>query len=148
MHPGFRLPGKTAMALKIGSWLVGVGCCFAVVGLCFLPAAFGVHPDSSLLVAGGMLFSLGMVVTASGMYVKARHWAELGSAMAASEKNRGRKLCESCGKQKAAIQCRVHQLQLCANCLEEHYDFRSCAYSPTVRQANAKSKVRSQTSGA
>lgn len=148
MRPGFRLPEKTAMALKIGSWLVGIGCCVVVAGLCFLSAAFGPHPDSSLLSAGAMLFSLGMVLAASGMYVKARHWAELAPAMAGSDIKRGRRLCELCGKQKAAIQCRVHQLQLCANCLEEHYDFRTCAYTPSARQVNAKTRVRSQSSGA
>jgi hypothetical protein len=148
MRPGLRLPEKTAMALKIGSWLVGVGCSVVFAGLCFLPAAFGSHPDSALLSAGAMLFSLGMVLVASGTYVKARHWADLGSAMAGSDIKRGRRLCDLCGKQKSAIQCRVHQLQLCANCLEEHYDFRSCAYTPSVRQVNAKTRVRSQSSGA
>lgn len=135
------------MALKISSWMVGVGCCFAMAGLCFLPAAFGLHPDHSLLSAGGMLFSLGMVVAASGMYVKARYWAELAPALAASDSKRGRKTCDACGKQKAAVQCRVHEVQLCADCLEDHYDFRSCAYAPTVRQVNPKVRVRSQASG-
>ena len=148
MRPGIRLPEKSFMALKIGSWMVGVGCCFALAGLCFLPAAFGVHPDSALLVAGGMLFSLGMVVAASGMYVKARYWAEVAPAATSSDGKRGRKICDACGKQKSAIQCRVHELQLCPDCLEEHYDFRSCAYAPIVRQVATKVRARSQSGGA
>jgi hypothetical protein len=135
------------MALKIGSWLVAVGCCFAVAGLCFLPAAFGVHPDAAMLSAGAMLFCLGMVLTASGLYLKARHWAEKAPASGGSDAKRGRRICDMCGKHEAAIQCRVHQMQLCADCVGHHYDFRSCAYIPSVRQGNSKARAHSQSSG-
>ncbi|MGA2003041.1 MAG: hypothetical protein ABSG70_06660 [Terriglobales bacterium] len=134
------------MALKIGNWLVGLGCFFGFAGLCFLPAAFGLHPDNTLLSAGAMLFCLGMVLASSGMYVKARHLAVL--TPPSSDIKRGRKLCDVCSKQKAVIQCRVHQLQICGDCLEDHYDFRSCAYAPTVRQVGAKTRTYAQSSGA
>ena len=136
------------MALKIASWMLAVGGCFVLAGLCFLPAAFGLHPDSALLSAGAMLFSTGMVMAASGMYVKARYWSEALPTITSADIKRGRRLCDLCGKQKTAVQCRVHELQLCPDCLEQHYDFRSCAYAPTTRQVSSKARARSQSSGA
>lgn len=136
------------MALKIGSWLVGVGCCFAIAGLCFLPAAFGLHKDIELLTAGGVLFSAGMVLAASGMYVKARHWAQGVPTSARFGKKGVPKICNLCSKHEALIQCRVHQMQLCADCLAKHYDFRTCAYVPSVPQATSKSRAYSRASGA
>lgn len=141
------------MALKIGNWLIGSGCYLAMAGLCFLPAAFGPHRDTSLLSAGAVLFSMGMVLTASGIYVKARHWAQAAPASARHGNARfgkkgGPKVCDLCSKQEAVIQCRVHQLQLCADCLGKHYDFRSCAYVPSTRQGNSKARAHSHASGA
>ena len=133
--------------LKIGSWLVGFGCFLAAAGLCFLPAAFGTHPDSSMWSAGAMLFCLGTVMVTCGMYVKARHWAALAPANASPDAKRGRKVCEMCAKNEAVIQCRVHQMQLCANCVSAHYDFRSCAYVPSTRQTNSKARAQSQSVG-
>lgn len=95
-----------------------------------------------------MLFCLGMVTAASGMYIKARHYAELAPPTASSDAKRGRQLCDLCSKQKVVIQCRVHQLQLCGDCVEDHYDFRSCAYVPSVRQVGTKARAYSQTAGA
>lgn len=136
------------MALKIAGWLIGVGCFFAFAGLCFLPAAFGLHPDSSMLSGGAMVFCMGMVLIASGLYAKARYWTEAAATNGSNGSKRGRKInCDSCGKHDAIIQCRVHQLQLCADCVSEHYDFRSCAYVPSVRQGNNKAKAYSQGSG-
>ena len=136
------------MALKIGSWLVGAGCFFAITGLCFLPAAFGLHKDIEVLTAGGVLFSTGMVLAASGMYMKARHWAQ-GMPIGARLGKKGvPKLCSLCSKHEALIQCRVHKMQLCADCLAKHYDFRECAYVPSVPQAASRSKAHSHASGA
>ena len=131
------------MAPKIGSWLIGLGCFFAFAGLCFLPAAFGAHPDNAMLGAGAMVFSLGMVLAACGFYIKARYWAAAGAP--ASSKSSGARSrtvpCDLCAKQDAVIQCRVHQLQLCAGCVAEHYDFRSCVYVPSVRQGTNKARA-------
>jgi len=134
------------MALKAGTWLIGIGCFFAFAGLCFLPAAFGLHPDSSMLSGGAMVFSTGMVLIAIGVYVKARHWSDVTPAPFSTGNKRGRKInCDLCGKHDAIIQCRVHQLQLCADCVGEHYDFRSCAYVPSVRSAKAKAHSQSSS---
>jgi len=43
-----------------------------LMGLCFLPAAFGQHPDVSILQAGICLFTLGALIAAIGTYLKAR----------------------------------------------------------------------------
>jgi hypothetical protein len=134
--------------LKIGSWLIGIGCLFAMAGLCFLPAAFGPHPESTMLSAGAMLLSAGMVLAASGFYLKARYLAQGAPATAKVEKKGARKPCKLCSKQEAVIQCRAHQMQLCADCLGKHFDFRSCAYIPIERPAASKARARSQSTGA
>ena len=54
------------MALRISSWIIGLGCLMAAAGLCFLPAAFGVHRDMAVFTAGAMVFSTGMVLAAAG----------------------------------------------------------------------------------
>lgn len=64
------------MTLKIGSWIIGVGCFLAFIGLCFLPAAFGAQRDATELAAGAMVFSTGMVLAAAGFYMKARYWGK------------------------------------------------------------------------
>ncbi len=134
------------MALKIGSWLIGIGCFLGAAGLCFLPAAFGLHPDNAMLSAGAMVFSLGMVLAAVGFYAKARHWGTEGRPATAKPAHRPAKKikCDLCGLDGAVIQCRVHRLQLCSDCIGEHYDFRSCAYVPTVRPGTAKAKAQGQ----
>ncbi|MFZ3266139.1 MAG: hypothetical protein WA172_19185 [Terriglobales bacterium] len=135
--------------MKIGSWLIGIGCCFALAGLCFLPAAFGPHPESTMLNAGAMLLSAGMVLAASGMYMKARSWTQSAPAAPAKADKKGvRKPCKLCSKQDALIFCRAHEMQLCADCLGKHFDFRSCVYIPIERPAASKARARSQSSGA
>ena len=64
------------MTLKFGTWMIAVGAFLAFVGLCFPPAAFGTPRDPSVLPAGAMVFSTGMVLAAAGFYMKARYWAE------------------------------------------------------------------------
>jgi hypothetical protein len=140
--------------LKIGSWLIGIGCCFALAGLCFLPAGFGLHPDNALLAAGAMLFSMGMVLAASGFYVKARSFSPAkpatGNANANIKTDRKgtRKVCTLCSKQEAVIQCRPHEAQLCGQCVSKHYDYKSCTYIPMPRPATTKEKARSQATSA
>jgi hypothetical protein len=130
------------MALKIGSWIIGVGCFLAFVGLCFLPLAFGAQRDMTELAAGAMVFSTGMVLAAAGFYIKARYWGgPEGSKSRPSGKGK-RKPCNLCGTQESAVECRVHNVNLCPECLGKHYDFKSCAYVPSTRPTSTKLKSR------
>lgn len=133
------------MATKTGTWLMAAGALIIFAGLCFLPAAFGPDADRTMLGAGFVVMATGLVGIAAGFYVKARTLgtgtAEAGVS-APAKRSRSKAICDQCGQDEPVIQCRVHQLHLCANCLGEHYDFRSCAYVPSTRRgASAKSAV-------
>lgn len=137
------------MAAKTGTWLIAVGSFIAFVGLCFMPAAFGPDPDQTMLGAGAVIFSTGLLLIAGGLYVKARALGAAPAAHSPAPGKRPRKAnCDRCGKDEPVIQCRVHQIHLCADCLSEHYDFRSCAYVPSTRRGTAKSAAYAQTSSA
>jgi hypothetical protein len=133
------------MTLKIGSWIIGVGCFLAFIGLCFLPAAFGAQRDATELAAGAMVFSTGMVLVAAGFYMKARYWGEVEGSRPKSGGKSRRKICNLCSTQESAVECRVHNVNLCPECLGKHYDFKSCAYVPSTRPTNAKAKSRTTT---
>ncbi len=139
------------MATKTGTWLIAIGAFIAFVGLCFLPAAFGPQADKNMLAAGAVVLSMGMLLMAAGLYVKARA-LEAGAepASAASSGKRSRKTsCDHCGQEEPVIQCRVHQLHLCVGCLGTHYDFRSCAYVPSTRRgAPAKTNAAAHAQSA
>lgn len=123
------------MATKTGNWLIVVGALLVFVGLCFIPAAFGPNPDKTMLGAGLAVLAMGALLAATGVYFKARGLSELAQPNAAPSVKRSRKSnCDLCGKNEPAVQCRVHQIHLCADCLSEHYDFRSCAYIPSTRR--------------
>jgi hypothetical protein len=130
------------MSSKTANWIIAAGTLLMFVGLCFMPAAFGQHPDADLLEVGACQFSLGALVVATGIYAKAR---VLQIAIASGEprkepaNQRVRGGCDLCGSEAPVIQCKVHQLHLCGNCLAQHYDVRSCAYVPTTRTATSKS---------
>jgi len=127
------------MTGKMSTWLMACGGFIAFVGLCFLPAAFGPDPDRTMLGAGSVILASGLLLMAGSVYIKARF---IGSAAAASvsDTKRGRKAtCDRCGQDEPVIQCRVHQVHLCGDCLAEHYDFRSCAYVPSTRRGTTKS---------
>jgi hypothetical protein len=129
------------MALKIGSWMIGAGCFLAFVGLCFLPLAFGAQRDATELAAGAMVFSTGMVLAAAGFYMKARTMGEGDGTKIRSNGKGKRKVCNACGTQESAVECRVHNVNLCPECLGKHYDFKSCAYVPSTRAIQTKSKA-------
>lgn len=123
------------MATKIGTWLMVSGSFFAFIGLCFLPAAFGPNSDKNMLAAGAVILSTGLLLIAAGFYVKARALGMAAPASAPAAAKRPRKAnCDRCGQEEPVIQCRVHQLHLCAICLGNHYDSRSCAYVPSTRR--------------
>jgi len=131
------------MSSKTATWIIGAGAVLMFIGLCFLPAAFGEHPDPDLLEIGACQFSLGALVIATGIYAKARL---LQFAIASGEprkeaapsNQRVRGGCDLCGSEAPVVQCKVHQLHLCGSCLAQHYDVRSCAYVPTSRTAPHK----------
>ena len=137
------------MATKTGTWLIGIGGCIAFLGLCALPAAFGPNPDKTLLSAGLTILSTGMMLMAGGLYVKARTYNEKNTGDTGPQAKRSRKAnCDHCGKNEPVIQCRVHQVHLCSDCLGNHYDFRSCAYVPSTRRSTTKAAAYRQASGA
>ena len=134
------------MTLKISNWMIVAGCFLAFAGLCFFPAGLAKPHDMAVLGAGAMLFSTGMVLSALGLYIKARFWSEDAETSPAHSSSRGkRKICNQCGSQESAVECRVHHLHLCPDCLGSHYDFRSCAYVPSVKQTG---RARGQAGGA
>ncbi|HTR23686.1 MAG TPA: hypothetical protein VMI10_06855 [Terriglobales bacterium] len=133
------------MTLKIGSWMIAVGCFLAFAGLSFFPAALTKPHDMAVLSAGAMLFSTGMVLSALGLYMKARFWSEAEPSQPRVGTKGKRKTCNQCGSQESAVECRVHHLHLCADCLGKHYDFKSCAYVPSVKQT---ARAKSHASGA
>jgi hypothetical protein len=124
------------MATKTGNWIMVAGALIVFAGLCFLPAAFGADGDRTMLGAGFVVMSSGLLGIAAGFYMKARALGPApASAVAASPKrNRSKATCDQCVQEEPVIQCRVHQLHLCADCLGKHYDFRSCAYVPSTRR--------------
>jgi hypothetical protein len=136
------------MTSKVGSWMIAIGCFVAFAGLCALPAALGAQRDTALLSAAAMLFSTGMVMAASGFYMKARHLAESEPSKLRSGGKGRRKVCDLCSHSESAIECRVHHLHICPDCLSKHYDFKSCAYVPATRQTFMRTKAHAVASGA
>ena len=131
------------MSSQTGTWLIAVGAIAASIGIIMLPAALGEHPDTSLLVLGACCLSLGSLIAASGVYLKARAIQPPKGLSGASveSRNSNRRVrggCDVCHGDSPVIQCRIHQVHLCANCLGRHYDFRTCAYAPSSRGAGAK----------
>jgi len=111
----------------------------AFVGLCFLPAAFGPDADHTMLGAGAVIFASGLLIMAGSVYLKASVLGADATNSAPSAKRSRKASCDRCGQDEPVIQCRVHQVHLCGDCLAEHYDFRSCAYVPSTRRGTAKS---------
>ena len=150
-----RAPPKRhlTMSSTTGTWMIAVGGLAAVIGLIMLPAALGEHPDTSLLVLGACCVSLGSMVAASGVYFKARALQGKGGSAAPGEsKNTVRRVrggCDVCHGDLPVIHCKVHQVHLCADCLGQHYDFRTCAYVPSNRRNGTKtSKSLAKARGA
>jgi hypothetical protein len=128
------------MSRQMWNWLVAAGALVAFVGLLFLPSAFNSqNRDESLLSAGLAIFSLGALVIAVAFYFKTKALrAEIGSdpnqATFLNGKRR-RSTCDSCHQAAPAIQCTMHKMSLCSNCLNQHYDSRACVYVPAIRKS-------------
>src|SRR5258708_17086111 len=132
------------MGQKASSSAIILGCLLMLTGVWFWPAAFGSHPDTDIMGAGVCLFALGALVAAGGLYLKARVLrADPASTAAKAQPKRVRGGCDLCGTDSPVVNCRVHQLHLCGNCVSEHYDFPSCVYVPSTRRtAPAKGLAR------
>ena len=131
------------MSSQTGTWLIAIGALGACIGIIMLPAALGEHPDTSLLILGACGVSLGSLIAASGIYLKARALQSSGGPVkgATESKNSARRVrggCDVCHGDSPVIHCKVHQVHLCGNCLGRHYDFRTCAYAPSNRGVSAK----------
>src|SRR5690349_332123 len=99
------------MGKKISSVAIIFGCSLMLIGLCFLPAALGSHPDTAILGAGICLFAMGALMAAGGTYLKAvalQGSTPAGPAKAPAKRARGG--CDLCGTESPVVNCRVHQV--------------------------------------
>lgn len=129
------------MSSLTGNWLIGLGALGACIGLIMLPAALGEHPDTSLLILGACGVSLGSLTAATGIFFKARALPSPASGTSGEPKTSTRRVrggCDICHGDLPVIHCKVHQLHMCADCMGQHYDVRTCAYVPSTRGAAAK----------
>lgn len=137
------------MTSGTGNWLITGGVLFSLLSLIILAAGAQKQTDANqIMVLGGCMLSMGLLLTAGGLYVKARALQGSHAAGEANAKPRVRGGCDLCAGDAPVIHCKVHQLHLCPACLGEHYDFRSCAYVPSTRgqaprTARPNGKVRS-----
>jgi len=129
---------------RVGNWMIAVGALTIFFALCGLSAALSSRSDSAMVAVSAAVFSLGALAIAGGVYINAAALkSQAGSAEIASPaRRRSRGGCELCGSDVPVIQCRVHQLHLCATCLAEHYDARSCSFIPPTRRPKGMAKAR------
>ena len=125
------------MGQKVSGGAVVLGCLMMFFGLCFLPAALGSKPDPVALGAGTSLFAVGTLMIAAGIYLKARVLQGGGPVEAKVQPKRSRGGCDLCGTESPVVNCKVHQVHMCGDCLGRHYDFRSCVYVPSTRRQTA-----------
>lgn len=127
------------MGRKLSLALIIFGALSMLGGLTFLAASLSQRQDESVSGFGLLTFSLGSLICATGMYLKARTAQAAVPANANSKPQpKARGGCDLCGVEVPAVLCRVHQVHLCPNCLAKHYDTRSCVYVPSTRRAQAK----------
>ncbi len=130
------------MQARTGNWMMAIGAIIAIIGLSVMPAGFGPNSaDRNLLGAGATVFSLGAILIALGIYLKALNLKITPRQKPLETSTPSRPLrgaCDRCQIEMPVIQCKVHQQHLCGKCLAEHYDFRSCVYAPSSRRLAAK----------
>ena len=154
--PAFKLlglQGTPNMSSRAGNWIIATGAVVVLLGLLVLPAALGEHVETSLLILGACGVSAGSVIAALGIYFKARTGQSPDKAASPGEsRNAARKVrggCDICHGDMPVIHCKVHQVHLCADCLGQHYDLRSCTYVPSSRRlANKAAKNMAKARGA
>ena len=122
------------MSSGTGNWLITGGVLFSLLALMILASGLQKQADANqIIVLGGCVLSMGFLLMAGGVYVKARALQSSNGGPEANAKPRVRGGCDLCAGDAPVIHCKVHQLHLCPACLGEHYDFRSCAYVPSTR---------------
>ena len=130
------------MQPRLSTGVTAFGALLMFVGACLLISAMGKNSDHDLLGLGLCLFSVGSLMIASGIYLKASALkSELASGGQKKESPAARKVragCEICAIEAPVVQCRKHELHLCGSCLAQHYDFRSCVYVPSNRRTSNK----------
>lgn len=138
--PHFQEGSDFPMSSKTGAWIIAAGSLLVFGGLCVLASGLSDRSDSTTLGFGLLVFSLGLLVIASGVYLKARFLSgnQKGEAAEEAKPRPVRGGCDLCGTETPVIHCKVHQVHLCGTCLARHYDFRSCAYVPSTRRATPK----------
>ena len=134
------------MSTRMATWIIALGVAGMCVGLICIPAALHDKSDMSVLAFGAGLFSMGALMIGAGLYLKARA-ITLTACDQVPSTRRSRAGCDICHADAPIIDCKVHSLHLCSACLGDHYDFRSCAYVPTIRRAAAKPKAAAKAFG-
>jgi hypothetical protein len=134
------------MSTRVGNWIIVLGAVGMVVGLICMPAGFGKQGDVTALSLGACLFSMGALLVAAGMYFKSKAIA-VASGQTTRSPQRTRGGCDICRGDVPIIDCKVHRVHLCAACLGDHYDFRTCAYVPSTRRAAPKAKSSAKALG-
>ena len=125
------------MSKKISTLITATGSLILLVALCLVPAAVIGRGDFGMRAASAALFSFGCLLVAAGLYIKAQSLTVKPGVAESPSKNR-RGGCEKCQEGNPVIFCKVHNTHLCEKCLANHYDFRSCVYSPSTRHIAAK----------
>jgi hypothetical protein len=115
--------------------MISLGALAVLIGLAVGVSSMGEHVETTLLSLGACIVTTGLLIAATGVFLKARLLQAQGESKPVQRKARGG--CDVCGGV-AVINCKVHQVHLCADCLGKHYDFRSCAYVPSSRRQGAK----------
>lgn len=128
------------MGSKASTTLIWLGCLMMLSGLVLLASALSQGQDQSIAGGGICAFAFGSLVTAGGIYTKARvlQAANAGANPAKSQPKQSRGGCDLCGTEVPAVMCRTHQLHLCPTCLTRHFDTRTCLYLPSTRRPAAK----------
>lgn len=115
--------------------IFAVGGLVTLLGIIFLIGAFEQGGSDGLISAGSAVFSLGVLVAASGFYIQARNLRRALQPEVSKPKKTD-KLCMLCNQEPALLFCRVHVLRLCPECLE-HHDDKTCSYVPAYRTVAA-----------
>jgi hypothetical protein len=131
------------MGRKLSTTMIVGGTLLILAGLTFLAASISQKQDESVSGLGICAFALGALLCSTGIYLKARTvQAETPDSINTKPQPKQRGGCDLCGTEVPAVMCRVHQLQLCPNCLARHYDTRSCIFSPSTRRSPTAKAAR------